>query len=346
MTDATSNAQLDFLDRTYRSTTTSGEVFVPIIEESLPETETTDTLEKSLESGLDEHQQAILATYDKVGKFDTKRLKIEILDCGLETLNKNKTFTKNQARLITLGAHTSHGKSALLMQIAAHISRSHPVIIHSFEMSTDEIETRLLAAISNIPTSMIVEGSAAENKIEEARRDYATRHLYVSNCPNRSLGFVMSSVYELSKIVGQPGLVVIDYCQQVRPGAGAAGQQRVNEITDISAGLLTLAQQLKCNVLLGAQLNNEVLKRAYATKDEDGCMEYIPIISDIREGSSIAHDSSVVLMLVRPSVFDRKSDKTLAQFYCLKNRGGELWDADLKWDGPKCQFWDELKVGL
>lgn len=314
---------------------------VPTIGDVQPEPVIIGTPAPSFENGLDEMQQRVLATYDKVGKFDTKRLQVEVIESGLSCLDKNKTFTKNQGRLITVGAHTSHGKSALLMQVAAHISRTHPVFVHSFEMSTEEIETRLLSAVSGIPTSLIVEGSAAESKIKEAREDYAKRQLYVSNCHNRSLGFVMSSVYELSKVVGRPGLVVIDYCQQVKPGNGGAGQQRVNEITDISAGLLQLAQQLKCNVLLGAQLNNEVLRRAAITKDEDGCMEYVPIISDIREGSSIAHDSAVVLMLVRPYVFDRKSDKDKAQLYCLKNRGGELWDEEVKWDGSKTMFYDQ-----
>lgn len=296
---------------------------------------------------LDEHQRAALNTYDKIGRFDTKRLEVEVLDCGLPTVNKFKTFTKNQGRLITVGAHTSHGKSAFLMQVAAHVSKSAPVIVHSFEMSSDEIETRLLAAISNVPTSMIIDGSMAASKIQAAREDYAKRQLYVSNCPNRSLGFLQSSVFEMSKVVGQPGLVIVDYGQQVKPGGENNNALRVNEITDISAGLLQLAQQLKCNVVLGAQLNNEVLRRAFLGQNEEGEKEYVPIISDIREGSSFAHDSAVVLMLVRPYVFDRKSDKSRAKFYCLKNRGGELWDATLKWDGSKTMFYEnDNRVGL
>jgi replicative DNA helicase len=143
----------------------------------------------------------------------------------------------------------------------------------------------------------------------------------------------------MSKIVGRPGLIVIDYGQQLKPGGGGARQtERVIEITDISAGLLDLAQRLKCNVLVGAQLNNEVLKRSWATQDEDGNREYVPIISDIREGSSIAHDSALLMMIVRPHVFDRKQPMDAAHFYCLKHRGGELWDQRLKWDGKRCMF--------
>lgn len=337
-----SNVRLDTSVNKLRGMAMSVEPPVLTTEASPLETDTTDTPEKSTESGVEEARQRVLSTYDKVGKFDLKRLEVEVIDSGLPTLDKYKTFTKNQGRLITVGAHTSHGKSAFLMQVAAHISKTLPVIVHSFEMSTDEIETRLLAAISGIPSNLIQEGSVLASKVEAARADFANRKLYVSNCPNRSLAFVMGSIYELSKVIGQPGLVVIDYGQQLRPG-GNGMQQRVNEITDISAGLLQLSQQLKCNVVVGAQLNNEVLRRAYMSKDEEGNMEYVPIISDIREGSSIAHDSSVVLMLVRPYVFDRQSGKDKAQFYCLKNRGGELWDATIKWDGAKTMFYEEKK---
>lgn len=328
-------------------TTMLGGVFVPITEASQQEMETTNTLERSSESGPDEHEKAILATYDRIGKFDLKRLEVKTLDSGFPTLDRHKVFTRDQGRLITVGAHTSHGKSAFLMQVAAHISKTVPVIVHSFEMSSEEIETRLLATVADIPSTLIQEGSAVHAKVEAARLDFKTRQLYVSNVQNRSLNYVMSSIYELSKVVGRPGLIVIDYGQQIRPGgAGARTQERVTEITDISAGLLQLSQQLKCNVLIGAQLNNEVLKRAYGSKDEDGNMEYTPIISDVREGSSIAHDSSLVLMIVRPYVFDRKQPKDGSHFYCVKHRGGELWDAPMKWDGPKCMFVDQKDSGL
>lgn len=338
-----SNARRGISDPNLHCTLQYQERYVPTIAESQQEMETTDIPEKSLGNGLDEIQERVLSSYDRIGKFDLKRLEVKTLASGLKILDDNKFLTEGQGRLITIGAHTSHGKSALLMQLAAFVSKTHPVIVHSFEMSGQEIETRLLAAICSIPSSLITEGSVNKSKIEAARADYATRQLYVSNVQNRNLNYVLSSISELSKIVGTPGLVVIDYGQQVKPGGnGARTQERVTEITDISAGLLQLAQQLKCNVLVGAQLNNEVLRRAYAGKDEDGNMSYVPIISDIREGSSIAHDSSCVLMVVRPHVFDRKASKDRADFYCVKNRNGELWDAAIKWDGPKCVFSEEF----
>lgn len=307
-------------------------------------TETTAIPEKSSQNGPEETPAAILGAYDKIGKFDTKRLQVTTLESGIGVLDRHKFLTQGQGRLLTIGAHTSHGKSALMMQIAAHVAKTERVIVHSFEMGRDEIETRLLAAITNIPSTLITEGSLQKKKIDEARADYASRQLYVSNVQNRSLNYVLSSVLEMSKAIGGAGLVVIDYGQQVKPGGhGTRVTERVVEITDISAGLLQLAQQLKCNVLVGAQLNNEVLKRAYGSKDEDGNMSYLPIISDIREGSSIAHDSSAVLMVVRPHVFNRDSSKDTAHFYCVKNRHGELWDAQVKWDGPRCYFYEDAK---
>jgi replicative DNA helicase len=316
-------------------------------EANQPATATTNIPAASLQSGLEDHQKAIIATYQKIGQFDLKRLQVETLDSGFDVFNRHKMFTKDQGRLITIAAHTSHGKTALLMQIAAHIAKDLPVYVHSFEMAPEELETRLLAAIADIPTTMIMEGSVHEAKVKAARVDFAKRRLYVSNIPNRSVNFVLSSLFEISKIYGRPGLVVIDYGQQLRPGGeGNKNMMRVNEITEISAACLTLAQQLKCNVAIGAQMNNEVLKRAYMSQDEDGKMHYLPIISDIREGSSIAHDSYAVITVVRPHIFDRNADKELAELYCLKHRGGELWDASIKWNGSRCQFYEKGSHGL
>lgn len=342
MFDETRNAPPSILNTSTNVMKTGHVQYVHTIGGNQPEAVTTDTPVKSSENSLDEHQQRILATYDKVGTFDTKQLKVEVLESGLDVLDKHKVLTKNQGRVITVGAHTSHGKSALLMQIAAHVAKTEPVIVHSFEMSTKEIETRLLAAVCSVPAAFIIDGSISDQKVKKAREDYAKRKLYVSNVQNRSLNFVMSSIYELSKVVGKPGLIVIDYAQQIKPGGeGLRKTERVIEITDISAGLLQLAQQLQCNIIIGAQLNNEVLKRAYGSKDEDGRMNYTPIISDVREGSSIAHDSALVLMVVRPYVFDRVSPKDSAHFYCLKHRGGELWDAPVRWDGSKTLFYED-----
>src|SRR5271166_4418999 len=88
---------------------------VPTIKVTPIVTETTGTQEKSLENGLDDSQKAILATYDRIGKFDLKKLEVKTLETGLKILDKNKFLTKGQGRLVTIGAHTSHGKSALLM---------------------------------------------------------------------------------------------------------------------------------------------------------------------------------------------------------------------------------------
>lgn len=290
---------------------------------------------------IDDHRTKILSTYDKIGKFDSKKLQVETLETGIPCFDRNRILTKGQARLITLGAHTSHGKSALLMQIAAHVSKTMSVIVHSFEMSSDEIETRLLAAAADISTTQIQEGGAQEAKLRAARDDYADRKLYVCNIQNRSSSFVTSSIYELAQIIGPVGLVMIDYGQQMKPGGNGVRPDRVVEIGDISASLLQLAQQLKCNVIVGAQLNNEVLKRAWGTQDEEGNREYVPIISDIREGSSIAHDSAAVLVVVRPYVFDRRANKASAHVYCLKHRAGEIWDKPLRWDGQRCKFFED-----
>lgn len=304
-------------------------------------TGTPDIQDSSLVNGLDESQDNILDSYDKIGKFDLTALKVETIDCGFDILNKNRFITRGQGRVIVVGASTSHGKTAMMMQIGAYVSKEHYVVGHSFEMQSKELETRLLASESDVPMLDIMDGRAKESQVELAREGYLARKLYISNNPSRSLPYVMNSIWRFYKKVGPLGLVIIDYGQQLKPGESKGS--RVSEVGDISSGLQQLAQKIKCNIMVGIQLNNEITKRAWETKDPDGLMHYEPKLGDVRESSTIAHDAHFVLMLVRPHVYNKKNNKEEADLFCLKDRQGELWDASIKWDGPKCKFWEEGK---
>lgn len=324
----------------------SDEESQPTISEAPTGTETTATPAPSTENGLDDVQRSVLATYDKIDDFNLDELKVTIIDSGFKCLNVNKFITKDEGRLITVGAHTSHGKTAFMMQIAAHVAKEHPVIIHSFEMKRKQLITRMISSITGTPSSLIRSGMSQDPRIKKLEADFKNRKLYLSNSPNRGMSFILASVVELSKVVGRPGLVVIDYGQQVTPG-GDPAQPRVNQITDISAGLHKLAMYLNCNVLVGVQLNNNILSRSWDDKDEQGKRQFVPRMDDIREGSSIAHDSDTVLVITRPGKFDRKSHTDdMAHLWAIKTRDEGEWDHKIKWDGSRCRFSEEEIKGI
>src|ERR1700743_754281 len=69
-----------------------------------------------------------------VGEIPLDSVKVEVMDCGFESLNERLVFKKQRGDLIVLGAYQSHGKSAFMMQVCSHISlTSGPVLVFSTE---------------------------------------------------------------------------------------------------------------------------------------------------------------------------------------------------------------------
>jgi len=302
---------------------------VPTTEASPQVTVTALTLEKSLTPTFEENN------YDKIGDFDLSSLKVDVLPSGFPIFDKHFVLKKGKAQLVTIAAYTSHGKSAMMMQIAAYVSQMGPVFVHSFEMEKAELETRLLAAVAHMSSEDIMEGKVPARKLALARDEYSKRHLYISKDPNNNMIFVQSNVYEQAKKQGRPALVVVDYLQIMDGPIDRV--QRSREISDLMKGLKSLAIKLQCPVLLGCQMNRECERRGKMIELKKGVGEYRPILSDLAEGSSIAHDSDVVLFVTRQEQYDG-TRKGKADILCAKNRGGRVFEAEFNWDGATCSF--------
>lgn len=329
----TSIVQDDILDTSLTGTTTTPNVpSAPIIAADLQETETTDTPEKSLPNGRDVPK---IDNYDRIGNFNLNDLRVETLDTGFNILNKHLILAKGLPQLVTVAAYTSHGKTALMMQIAANVAKYGPVFVHSFEMSKRQLETRLIAAIAEVPAEQVMAGKCPQSKLTKATKEFADRELYLSKSSDSSINYVMTSCFEKAKILGPPALIVIDYLQLMVSKVPNASRTR--EIAECMRGLKTLAEQLKCPILLGSQMNRKCEERGQEIEVRKGVGEYKPMIGDIAESSNIAHDSDVVLFVTRQEQYDGTRPNQ-ADFLCAKNRNGQTFEATLQWTGALCSF--------
>ncbi|MCL6637897.1 MAG: replicative DNA helicase, partial [Alicyclobacillus sp.] len=115
------------------------------------------------------------------------------------------------------------------------------------------------------------------------------------------------------------GFVGIDYLQLIQ-GRRMSGENRQQEISDISRSLKQLARELDVPVMALAQLSRSVEQR----------QDKRPMLSDIRESGSIEQDADVVAFLYRDDYYDPESErKNIVEVIIGKQRNGPTGKVEL-----------------
>ena len=142
---------------------------------------------------------------------------------------------------------------------------------------------------------------------------------------SRLRGVALASVAER----GMPALVIIDYLNLLTPESERKGNNRVNDVGEMSRACKQLAGTLNCPVVALAQLSRGVEQR------QDG----IPRLSDLRESGSLEQDADVVLFLDREEMRDPKSQRTgVVDVLISKHRMGALGKVTMTFDPSTGRF--------
>jgi replicative DNA helicase len=138
------------------------------------------------------------------------------------------------------------------------------------------------------------------------------------------------------------GLLVIDYLQLMQ-GRGKYGDNRVQEVSEITRGLKGIARELNIPVLALSQLSREVEKTKPA----------IPKLAHLRESGSIEQDADIVMFIYRKSA-DRNYEKEelsaeeqhKAEIHIAKHRNGPTGKVELFFDEDTVSFKNLESSGL
>jgi replicative DNA helicase len=168
------------------------------------------------------------------------------------------------------------------------------VALFSLEMSSDQLATRILAEQAGIPSEALRMGKISREDFQQlsyASQRLAELPLFIDDTPALTIAALRTRARRLKRR-HDIGLIVVDYLQLLQ-GSGRSQDNRVNEISEISRGLKTLAKELQVPVIALSQLSRAVEQRE----------DKRPMLSDLRESGSIEQDADMVWFIYREDYY-------------------------------------------
>ena len=126
-----------------------------------------------------------------------------------------------------------------------------PVAFFSLEMSADQLATRILAEQSGISSEKLRTGKISQQEFRDLARAAAELQnlpLYIDDTPGLTIAALRTRARRLKRQKGI-GMIVVDYLQLLQGTGRNGNENRVQEISEISRGLKTLAKELDVPVL-------------------------------------------------------------------------------------------------
>ncbi|MBI5699914.1 replicative DNA helicase [Candidatus Saganbacteria bacterium] len=267
---------------------------------------------------LDEVLKSVL---DKIDRLYGKKENITGIPTGFADLD-NLTAGFQNSDLIILAARPSVGKTALALNIAQNAALRHkiPVAIFSLEMSKDQLAQRMLCSEAEIDALRLKTASlpdAGWKRLTRALSKLSEAPIFVDDTAAITVTEIRAKCRRL-KLEKGLGLVVIDYLQLMQ-GRGRI-ENRVQEISEITRSLKTLARELDIPVVSLSQLSRAVMQRQDRT----------PMLSDLRESGEIEQTADVVIFIHRDDYYNPQSEKgNLAEIIISKQRNGPIGTVEL-----------------
>tara|TARA_R100001594_G_scaffold141107_1_gene186792 strand:+ start:3321 stop:4622 length:1302 start_codon:yes stop_codon:yes gene_type:complete len=236
---------------------------------------------------------------------------------GFESIDK---FTGGwqETDLVIVGGASSMGKTSLALAFAFNSAfyGKTPTCLFSYEMSSQQLLSRLVSSDSGIDNKWIMKGTLEQtelSKIHESVGRIEKVPLYVDECSSSSLKYLLNRIrqYVITKKVK---LFMVDYLQLV--SNDKKGRSREQEVSEVARALKNIAKELNITIIALSQLNRGVGQRA----------ESRPTIADLRESGEIEQAADVVVLVYRPEYYgitqDDKGNSTdgLAEIIFAKGR--------------------------
>src|ERR687890_628061 len=261
------------------------------------------------DGGFQRFADALTGAIDMAAAAFKREGKLSGIATGLKDLDRIMGGMQ-QSDLVILAGRPGMGKTALATNIAFNVARAYEgekqqdgsiktvnggiVGFFSLEMSAEQLATRIVAEQSGVPSYRIRRGDISEPdfyKITDVAREMQTIPFYIDQTGGISIAQLTARARRLKRQRGLD-LLVVDYLQLLS-GSAKKGENRVQELTEITTGLKAMAKELSVPVVALSQLSRQVESRD----------DKRPQLSDLRESGSIEQDADVVMFVFREEYY-------------------------------------------
>jgi replicative DNA helicase len=210
------------------------------------------------------------------------------------------------------------GKTTIAMNMAENVAlnSNKPVLVFSMEMPGDSLAMRMMSSLGRIDQHKVRTGKLDDDdwpRLTSAISLLANTKLFIDDTPALSPTELRARSRRVAREHGQIGLIVVDYLQLMQ--SPSSGDNRVQQISDISRGLKALAKELNTPVVALSQLNRNLEQRPNKR----------PVMSDLRDSGAIEQDADLIVFVYRDEVYNPDSpDKGIAEMIIGKQRNGPL----------------------
>ncbi|MBP2002326.1 replicative DNA helicase [Paenibacillus shirakamiensis] len=274
-------------------------------------------------SGFIAIRDVLMEVFERVELLHQNKGNTSGISSGFSDLDKmTNGFQRND--LIIVAARPSVGKTAFALNIAqnAAVRSRETVAIFSLEMSAAQLVQRMICAEANLDAGVMRTGEIKSDddwsKLTMGIAALSEADIYIDDTPGVTVADIRAKCRRLKKEKGL-GMIVIDYLQLIH-GRGKAGENRQQEVSEISRTLKQIARELEVPVIALSQLSRGVEQR----------QDKRPMMSDLRESGSIEQDADIVAFLYRDDYYNQETEKkNIIEIIIAKQRNGPVGTVEL-----------------
>ncbi len=304
----------------------------------LAEKEIFDIAEKQSRSALEHvgvNDGAVKHVIDKFDQIAKDPYSIKGIPTGYRDLDAITNGLHN-SDLVLLAARPGIGKTSFSMNILvnASIDQGKKCAIFSLEMSRDQLMQRAICSLAKVPMSRALNGSMDGEewkRIWTAAKKLESSGLYIDDSSLTTPADILTKCRRLKAKDGLD-IVMIDYVQLMSTAGGRKGDNRQNEISDISRNLKIAAKELNVPIIALSQLSRGVESRQG---------DHRPMLSDLRDSGAIEQDADIVMFLYNPEKYndvEQEDEPGTIELIIAKHRNGGTGTVKLRWIGEYTTF--------